>query len=101
MNSQFKKGIIELCVLKELLLEDKYGYSVIDSISKHINVNDNTIYPILRRLNSRRLFWNLPCWIKSRCGKKILQNNKKRIWILFQIKRWVGSIYWRSVSNIK
>jgi len=50
MNSQFKRGIIELCVLSELVGEDKYGYQLINGISTHLDVNENTIYPILRRL---------------------------------------------------
>ncbi|MDD3126245.1 MAG: PadR family transcriptional regulator [Candidatus Izemoplasmatales bacterium] len=50
MNSQFKRGIIELCVLSELVGDDMYGYMVINNISSHLDVNENTIYPILRRL---------------------------------------------------
>ena len=50
MNSQFKRGIIELCVLSELVQEDMYGYMIINNISKDLDVNENTIYPILRRL---------------------------------------------------
>ncbi|MDD4596207.1 MAG: PadR family transcriptional regulator [Candidatus Izemoplasmatales bacterium] len=50
MNSQFKRGIIELCVLSELVGQDMYGYMVINNISCHLDVNENTIYPILRRL---------------------------------------------------
>jgi PadR family transcriptional regulator PadR len=50
MNAQFKRGIIELCVLSQLVKEDMYGYMVINNVSKHLDVNDNTIYPILRRL---------------------------------------------------
>ncbi len=50
MNSQFKRGIIELCVLSELLEADLYGYIIINNISMYLDVNENTIYPILRRL---------------------------------------------------
>jgi PadR family transcriptional regulator PadR len=50
MNAQFKRGIVELCVLSELALEDMYGYMIINNISKHLDVNENTIYPIMRRL---------------------------------------------------
>ncbi|MBN2540123.1 MAG: PadR family transcriptional regulator [Bacilli bacterium] len=56
MNSQFKRGIIELCVLKELIPEDTYGYMIINSLSEHLNVNENTIYPILRRLTKDGYF---------------------------------------------
>ena len=50
MNSQFKRGIIELCVLTELVQEDMYGYMIINNISQYLDVNENTVYPILRRL---------------------------------------------------
>ncbi|MCF7924664.1 MAG: PadR family transcriptional regulator [Candidatus Izimaplasma sp.] len=56
MNSQFKRGIVELCVLSELAGEDMYGYLIINNISKHLDVNENTIYPILRRLTKEGYF---------------------------------------------
>jgi len=56
MNAQFKRGIVELCVLSELVMEDMYGYKVINNISKDIDVNENTIYPILRRLTKEGYF---------------------------------------------
>ena len=56
MNSQFKRGIVELCVLSELVSEDMYGYMIISKISEHLDVNENTIYPILRRLTKEGYF---------------------------------------------
>lgn len=56
MNAQFKRGIVELCVLSELVSEDLYGYKIINSISQHLDVNENTIYPILRRLTKEGYF---------------------------------------------
>lgn len=56
MNAQFKRGIVELCVLSELVMEDLYGYKVINNISQHLDVNENTIYPILRRLTKEGYF---------------------------------------------
>jgi len=56
MNAQFKRGIVELCVLSELVQEDMYGYAIISSISEHLDVNENTIYPILRRLTKDEYF---------------------------------------------
>ncbi|MDD5294198.1 MAG: PadR family transcriptional regulator [Candidatus Izemoplasmatales bacterium] len=50
MNAQFKKGIIELCVLSLLVEEDLYGYAIISRLSEFIDISENTIYPILRRL---------------------------------------------------
>ncbi len=56
MNSQFKRGIVELCVLSELVQEDMYGYLIISNISEHLDVNENTVYPILRRLTKEGYF---------------------------------------------
>ena len=56
MNSQFKRGIIEMCVLKIISRKDMYGFELIENISKEIDVNENTIYPILRRLTKQGLF---------------------------------------------
>lgn len=56
MNTQFKRGILELCVLKELLDKDMYGYEIINQISEHLDVNENTVYPILRRLTKDGFF---------------------------------------------
>lgn len=56
MNSQFKKGVIEMCVLKMISRKDMYGFEVIEHISQEIDVNENTIYPILRRLTKQEFF---------------------------------------------
>lgn len=56
MNTQFKKGVIEMCVLKMISRKDMYGFEVIETISKEIDVNENTIYPILRRLTKADYF---------------------------------------------
>ncbi len=50
MNTQFKKGVVEMCVLFILNQEDAYGYKIVQSISEYIETNENTIYPILHRL---------------------------------------------------
>ena len=56
MNSQFKRGIIEMCVMKIISRKDMYGFELIENISQEIEVNENTIYPILRRLTKQGLF---------------------------------------------
>lgn len=52
MNIQYKKGVLELCVLSLISRRDRYGYDVSESLSKHIDIADGTIYPILRKLKS-------------------------------------------------
>ncbi len=56
MITQFKKGIVELCVLKVVLEEDMYGFQIIEKLSDTLEINENTIYPLLRRLTVQKLF---------------------------------------------
>ena len=55
MNAQYKKGVLELCVLSLLSKKDCYGYDISESLSKHIDISDGTVYPILRKLRSEGL----------------------------------------------
>ena len=50
MNTQYKKGVLELCVLSLLHKRDCYGYEISDRLSRHIDIADGTVYPILRKL---------------------------------------------------
>lgn len=50
MNIQFKKGVLELCVLALLIKRDCYGYELVSDISKNITISEGTIYPLLKRL---------------------------------------------------
>ena len=52
MNVQYKKGVIELCVLSMLARRDCYGYDVSENISRLIDISDGTVYPILRKLKN-------------------------------------------------
>ena len=36
MNTQLKKGILELCVLSVISKQDSYGYEIIDQIKEKI-----------------------------------------------------------------
>ncbi len=52
MNTQIKKGVIEMCVLCILTTQETYGYEIVQIISKYFEVTENTIYPILHRLTN-------------------------------------------------
>ncbi len=52
MNIQFKKGVLELCVLSALIKKDCYGYELVNVISENIAIAEGTIYPLLRRLKN-------------------------------------------------
>ena len=52
MNVQYKKGVLELCVLAMLHEGDQYGYDVSEYLSRQIDISDGTVYPILRKLKT-------------------------------------------------
>lgn len=52
MNIQYKKGVLELCVLALLDQKDRYGYEISEYLSGRIDIADGTVYPILRKLKS-------------------------------------------------
>lgn len=56
VSTQFKKGILELCILSIVKNRDYYGYELVEEISKKIDVAEGTVYPILRRLTLDGLF---------------------------------------------
>ncbi|MEW9677103.1 PadR family transcriptional regulator [Lentibacillus sp. L22] len=56
MNVQFKKGILEICVLVLLEKKDCYGYELVQRISDKIEISEGSIYPLLRRLTKEKYF---------------------------------------------
>jgi len=56
MNVQYKKGVLELCVLVLLNNRDHYGYELVQSISENIEISEGTVYPLLRRLTKEGYF---------------------------------------------
>lgn len=58
MNTQFKKGVLELLVLVIVGEKDRYGYELVERVSKIVDVNEGTIYPILKRLTNEGYFEN-------------------------------------------
>lgn len=55
MNAQFKKGVLELCVLALLDRKDCYGFELVNQISESISMSEGTVYPLLKRLRDDSL----------------------------------------------
>ncbi len=51
MNAQFKKGVLDLILLHLIRQKPVSAYDLLTEISKRLEVNENTIYPLLRRLD--------------------------------------------------
>ncbi len=47
---QFKKGVLELCVLALLDRSDSYGYDIASRLAGAIDMGEGTIYPLMRRM---------------------------------------------------
>ncbi|MCI5738662.1 MAG: PadR family transcriptional regulator [Candidatus Fimenecus sp.] len=56
MNTQFKKGVLELCVLSLLKQGDKYGYELADCVGREIDISEGSVYPLLKRLRAEGYF---------------------------------------------
>ena len=56
MNPQFKKGVLEMIVLVAVSKKDMYGYELVAEVSQVVDVNEGTIYPLLKRLTNEHYF---------------------------------------------
>lgn len=56
MNIQFKKGVLDLCVLALTAREDRYGYELAAVISSKFEVAVGSVYPLLTRLTLEGYF---------------------------------------------
>ena len=52
MDTQLKRGLLEICVLSAMQDKETYGYELVKNISPVIEISESTLYPILRRLES-------------------------------------------------
>ena len=50
MNSQLKRGTLELCALAVVSRGDCYGYELVNRISRCMEITEGTIYPLMKRL---------------------------------------------------
>ena len=55
-TSQLRRGVLELCVLRMLRDEPRYGYEIVSSLDTMgpLAAGENTVYPLLRRLKTDR-----------------------------------------------
>ncbi|MDF9867053.1 PadR family transcriptional regulator PadR [Bacilli bacterium PM5-3] len=75
LNTQFKKGILELCVLCLIEREDMSGYQLVEQLGEYVEVSVNTIYPILRRLTSEGVLATYEVYDSGRKRKYYVLSN--------------------------
>ncbi len=54
MDSQLRRGMLDVCVLKSLTKGDSYGYLIVNELSLFMPMTESTLYPILRRLEEAK-----------------------------------------------
>lgn len=52
MDSQLKKGLLDVCVLSVLRRGESYGYKILSDVAPCIEIAESTLYPILKRLEA-------------------------------------------------
>ena len=55
MESQFRRGILDACVLAVLEKGESYGYQMVKDINEFLTITESTLYPILKRLESAQM----------------------------------------------
>ena len=52
MDSQLKKGVLDVCVMYAISKSESYGYKIISDLQGIIEISESTLYPILKRLEA-------------------------------------------------
>ena len=55
MDTQLKRGLLDVCVLAAIKNQDSYGYQIIKDMKPYVTISESTLYPILRRLEAAQL----------------------------------------------
>ena len=55
MDTQLKRGLLDICVLSAIKNEDSYGYKIIKDIKPCIEMSESTLYTILKRLEASNM----------------------------------------------
>ena len=86
MDTQLKRGLLEICVLTVLKRGDSYGYQIIKDISTCIEISESTLYPILKRLESGCCLTTYSLAHNGRLRKyyRITELGKQRIYDFFE-----------------
>ncbi len=81
MDSQMKKGMVEVCILSLLSRGDSYGYRLIKDIEPIMTLSESTLYPVLRRLEAAGSLTVYSVEHNSRLRKyyAITEDGRKRI----------------------
>jgi len=55
MDTQLRKGILDVCVLSAIKNEDSYGYKIIKDLRPVLELSESTLYTVLKRLEEGKM----------------------------------------------
>ena len=55
MDTQLKRGLLDVCVLAAIKPEDSYGYQIIKDMRPYMEISESTLYTILKRLETANM----------------------------------------------
>ena len=81
MDTQMKRGLLDVCVLAAILYEDSYGYQIIKDMKPYMELSESTLYTILKRLETAKLLTVRTAEHDGRLRKyyQITDSGRKRI----------------------
>ena len=88
MESQFRRGILEACVLAVLEKGESYGYQLVKDVNDFIEISESTMYPILRRLEHTELLEVFSMEHNGRLRKYYRITDKGREKITDMLEEW-------------
>ncbi len=88
MESQFRRGILEACVLAVLEKGESYGYQLVRDVNAFIEISESTMYPILRRLEQTELLEVFSMEHNGRLRKYYRITDKGREKVTEMLEEW-------------
>ena len=55
MDIQLKRGLLDVCVLAAIKIEDSYGYKILKDMKPYLTMSESTLYTILKRLETSEM----------------------------------------------
>ncbi len=55
MDTQLKRGLLDVCVLAAIKNDETYGYKIIKDMKPYIELSESTLYTILKRLETANM----------------------------------------------
>ena len=55
MDTQLKRGLLDVCVLAAIKNGESYGYKIIKDLKPYVELSESTLYTILKRLEAAEM----------------------------------------------